>query len=165
MGKQWSFIAAILLLIACGERKKDKEITEESPDGFVFNGFNDEIEFGEKAASIIADWPEYRDLQSSFSVLKRASNTEDVKLAIDDLIEKEKALEDSEYPVAYDRLQIKSRQQVFKTFLYKVKGHLNDGQDIVEPMQQLMDAYNALKDQMNRLVNNTLDTKSILNDQ
>lgn len=151
------------MFIACSEKKKNEEVVAESPDSFVFNGFKDEVEFGPNAQAIIGDWPEYMALQNSFSVLKRASNTEDVKLAIDDLIEKEKALGDAEYPVAYDKLQIKSRQQIFKTFLYKVRGHLNDGQKIEEPMKQLMDAYNALKGQMNRLVNNTLDTNQILN--
>ena len=72
---------------------------------------------------------------------------------------------ESDYPGNFDKLQIKSRQQVFRTFLYKVKGNLNDRRDVAESMDQMMVAYNALRNQFNILSNNTLDANLILNGQ
>lgn len=120
---------------------------------------------GPDVLDVVSAWPEFMAMENSLEVLKRASNTEDLKLAIDDLIDKEKALGEGDYPEAFDKLQIKSRQQLLRTFLYKVKSNLLDNRDINEGMEELITAYNAFKNQFNVISGNTLDTKLILNEE
>ena len=84
-----------------------------------------------------------------------------MKLAIDDLLEKEAALAKGEYPAPFDQLQIKSRQQVVRTFILKIKGNLEDRQGVQEAMVQMLEAYNAMKQQFNILKSNTLDKELI----
>nr|WP_299214562.1 hypothetical protein [uncultured Allomuricauda sp.] len=117
-----------------------------------------------KATVIVEEWPEFKKLSSSVDVLYRAKNNEDLILAIDDLIEKEKLLEKGTYPEAFDKFQIKSRQRVFKTYMLKVKSSVLDNRDATQPTIEMLEAYNAFRKQFNVLVNSQLDTKLILNE-
>ena len=131
----------------------------------LIQDFPEIIEIAPEVAVLMEDWEAYTAMETSFAVLKRATNTEDLKLAIDDLIEKEKALADSDYPSDFDKLQIKSRQQVFRTFLFKVKGNLMDNRAVDEGMEEMINAYNSYKNQFNILSGKVLDPKLILNEK
>ena len=152
-------------MIGCQDTQPKVTETAQEPTSFSIQDYPKLLEFEQDVQSSVNSWPEFMAMENSFDVLKRASNTEDLKLAIDDLIEKEKALASSNYPEAFDKLQIKSRQQVFRTFLFKVKGNLLDSRDINEAMEELIVAYNAYKYQFNVIVSTTLDAKLILNEQ
>jgi len=116
---------------------------------------------GAKALSIISEWPEYSAMDISFDALYTVENREDLALVVEDLIEKQKLLEASEYPETFDIPQIKSRQKVFKTYFLKIKGNLEYRLDTDESVLETIAAYNALRNQFNSIANNTLDTKLI----
>lgn len=158
------FLATFFIFIGCKDAEKKGVDVADGPEAFSFQNFPQERPIDQKALPIVNSWPEFKAMENSFSVLKRALNTEDLMLAIDDLIEKEKELSEASYPEEFDKLQIRSRQQVFRTFLYKVKGNLVDRRDVNKPMNQLLEAYNALIEQFNVLINNTLDAKLILDE-
>ena len=111
---------------------------------------------------ILKDWSEFDAVETSFDALYNVENREDLKLVIEDLIEKQKLLEASEYPEIFDKPQIKSRQKVFKTYFLRVKGNLEYRLDPQEPVLEMINAYNAVRNQFNVSLNNTLDTKLIL---
>ncbi len=117
-----------------------------------------------KAALILSDWSEYNALDTSFDALYTVENREDLILIVEDLIEKQKLLEASKYPEMFDKPRIKSRLKVFKTFFLKIKGNLEYRLDTEEPVLETINAYNALRNQFNVTVNNTLDTKLILDE-
>ena len=163
---KYTFWVAVLVFIS-GCRKAPSEVAEttQEPDAFSIQDYPKPVETTPEVLAMVSSWPEFMAMENSFDVLKRASNTEDLKLAIDDLIEKEKALATGDYPETFNQLQVKSRQRLLRTFLYKVKGNLMDNRDINEGMEELINAYNVFKNQFNVISGNTLDAKLILNEE
>jgi len=162
MRKYLCILLGLMLLFGCRDQKKVEDTKENGFGTFSFQDYPKEVEMDTLVLPIVKGWPEYMAMENSFAVLKRATNLEDVKLAIDDLIEKEEALSEGDYPTEFDKLQIKGRQRVFRTFLLKVKANLVDSRDIHEGMEQMVIAYNAFKNQFNILSNKTLNAKLIL---
>ena len=117
-----------------------------------------------EATEILNEWSEFQDFNSSFNVLYKATNNEDLVLAIDEIIKKEEELAKSEYPETFDEFQIKSRQRVVKTYLFKVKASIVNNAETTEPTIEMIKAYNALRAQLNVLVNSQLDKKLILDE-
>lgn len=118
-----------------------------------------------EATAIIEEWEEFKAFNTSIDVLYKAINNEDLALAIDDLIEKEKNLEGGNYPELFNTFQIKSRQRVVRTYLYKVKASVLENQPTTEPTVQMLEAYNAMRKQFNVIVNSQLDKNLILNEE
>lgn len=114
------------------------------------------------AQAILNDWPEFMAFETTFDALYNVENKDDLALAIDDLIERQKELEASTYPPKFDIPQIKSRQKVFKTYILKIKGDLYYRLDPEESILQMFEAYNAFRNQFNVVIHNTLDTNLIL---
>ncbi|PWL39598.1 hypothetical protein DKG77_01830 [Flagellimonas aquimarina] len=135
-------------------------------DELVFNyqKMPKKLTINPKATVIVEEWVEFKNLSSSFDVLYKARNNEDLILAIDDLIEKEKLLEKGKYPEVFDKFQIKSRQRVLKTYMLKVKADVLDNRDATQTTIEMLETYNAFRKQFNVLVNSQLDTKLILNE-
>ncbi len=165
MVKYTVLLALVLLVLSCKNERPEVVDAEAIPEAFSFQNYPTLTELEPGVLSVVNSWPEFMAMENSVSVLKRATNTEDLKLAIEDLIEQEKKLAEGSYPEAFDKLQIKSRQQVFRTFLYKVQGNLLDNRDIDEAMGQMIQAYNAYKNQFNVIAGNTLDAKLILDEE
>jgi len=153
-----------LLLFSCKEKQAPALETDGEAASFTFqnmpkiNAVNDDV------TEILGDWEAFQELSNSFQVLFRASNSEDLALAVDDLLEKEKLLRESKYPETFETSQIKSRQKVFRTFLLKIQASIQDRTDVYEPMKQMLLAYNAMRRQFNVIENNKLDIDLILNE-
>lgn len=120
------------------------------------------MEINAKAQDILKEWVEYSAFETSFDALYNVANRDDLSLTIEDLIEKQNILEASEYPATFDKPQVKSRQKVFKTYLLKVKGDIFYRTNPQESVVEMIEAYNAFRNQFNVVVNNTLDTDLIL---
>jgi len=115
-----------------------------------------------ESAPIVEAWKEFSALGGSMDVLYKATNNEDLALAVDDLIEKEKELSAGNYPPNFDLQQVKSRQLVLRTYLYRLKASIEENQPTTQPTVEMLQAYNALRKQLNLLVKNQLDTQLIL---
>ncbi len=115
-----------------------------------------------KAKPTITAWKEFTELETSFDALYTVENTEDLSLVMDELEAKQKELAKSKFPEQFDIPQIKGRLTLFSTFLLKTKGDLHYRLDVQESVLEMINAYNALRSQFNVIVNNTLDTKLIL---
>lgn len=152
--------------IALGCKKEGKQdLTDENAKVFfTFQDMPKSQEINNEAKEILKDWKEFQELKSSFEVLYRASNNEDLALAIDDLLEKEKTLREGDYPEVFDRPQVKSRQQVLRTYLLKVQASIIDQTDVNQPMKEFLLANNAWRNQFSLLVKNKLDVKLILDE-
>lgn len=161
-------LLGILLLFSIlgGCKKAEKATAEvESPElEFDYQKMPDKIEFNPEATAIVEEWPEFKDLNSSVDVLYRATNNEDLALAIDDLIEKEKKMTNGKYPELFDTFQVKSRQSVMRTFLYKAKASILENQPTTGPIVEALEAYNNMRKQLNIIVNSQLDKKLILDE-
>ncbi|MEM9143061.1 MAG: hypothetical protein AAGA86_08745 [Bacteroidota bacterium] len=117
-----------------------------------------------KAMDALGAWTEFNAMETGFDALYGVENLEDLRLVIDDMVEKQDAWAKSDYPETFGLPQIKSRQKVFRTYLLKTRNDLEFQTPPRASILQIIEAYNAVRSQFNITVNNTLDTDLILND-
>ncbi|MEZ4810155.1 MAG: hypothetical protein R2819_07320 [Allomuricauda sp.] len=158
---------AIVFSALLGCREKQEIASNDSGEDVVFNyqKMPERFTINPEASAIVEGWEEFKKFNESVDVLYRATNNEDLILAIDDLIEKEKLLAKGTYPELFDTFQVKSRQRVIRTYLYKVKSHILEKQDTTQPTIEMLEAYNAMRKQLNVIVNSQLDKKLILDEE
>lgn len=160
------FFSGVLLTLffSCIQDKKIA-VTETIPDAnFDTKKFPPKILINAKANELLQNWTEFNAFETSFDALYRITNTADLTMVIEDLIEKQKLLENSEFPELFKKPQIRSRQKVVKTFILKIKGDLEYKVDPKNSVLETIEAYNSFRNQFNVLANNTLDTELILNE-
>lgn len=164
MRKLLSILIMISVLSGC--KKAEKTTAEVDTEALEFNyqKMPDKSNINPDATAIVENWQQFKDLNASVDVLYKATNNEDLALAIDDLIEKEKNMANGKYPEPFDTFQVKSRQTVMRTFLYKVKASILENQPTTEPTVKVLEAYNDMRNQLNVIMNSQLDKKLILDE-
>ncbi|MGB5818465.1 MAG: hypothetical protein WBG90_03200 [Saonia sp.] len=164
MEKVFVFGISVLLFISCNRNKNDGPVDAGSGTDFDAKTLPKVFQVNEKASNVLKNWPEFTALETGFEAIYKAENKEDLGFAIDNVIELQNLLDKSEYPEAYDIPQIKSRQKVFKTYILKVKASLEDRTETMTPTLEMVNSYNAMRNQFNVVINNTLDTNLILDE-
>ncbi len=164
MRKLLSILILLVVFSACRKAQKTTAEVETHNLEFNYQRMPDKIEINPDATAIVEGWEEFKALNASVDLLYKATNNEDLALAIDDLIEKEKNMADGKYPELFDAFQVKSRQRVLRTFLYKVKASILENQPTTEPTVKALEAYNDLRGQLNVIMNSQLDKKLILDE-
>lgn len=154
----------LLLSVACQESAGGKVDTKKEQQFFQLEALPQRVILNAKASDISKNWIEFNDLNAGFDALLTVENEEDLAFVLDDLVERQKLLEDSEYPPAFDLPQVRSRQKVIKTFILKTRAAVEYRVDATEPAVEMMEAYNALRNQFNVVVNNTLNTQLLLDE-
>lgn len=150
------------MTIACKEQKQELVVEDASAHEISSEKWPKKLPLKPEAQAILDDWIEFASFETSFDALHTVANREDLSLVIENMITKQNQLEESTYPKEFNIPQVKSRQKVFKTYMLKVKGDLFYRTDPQESILQMMEAYNAFRNQFNVVVNNTLDTDLIL---
>ncbi len=148
----------------CKEDKSDALAKDSDQNRFEIQKLPLRTIVNAKATAILKDWQEFNAFNTSFDALYKVENVEDLSLVLEDLIEKQKQLEESAYPEAFDLPQVKSRQKVLKTFILKTSAAVQYRINATEPAIDMMEAYNALRNQFNIIVNNTLDLNLIIDE-
>lgn len=157
MQKWLGLLLVFLLLRGCKKTEDISQKQENEASVFQYQKMPPKFTINSKAIALIETWDAFKALSESMEVLYKARNNEDVILAIDDLIEKEKLLAQSSYPALFNTLQVKSRQRVLRTYLYRVKFSILENQSATTPTVEMLEAYNALCKQLNRIVKSQLD--------
>ena len=153
-----------LILVSCKEKVQEANSEDAVIQELPTEKWPRKLSVDPKASTILREWPEYNAMDISFDAIYNISNKEDLSLTIENIIEEQKLLEDSEYPIEFDNPQIKSRQKVFKTYVLKVKGDLIYRLNPQESVLEMINAYNTLRKQFNVIVNNTFDSKLLLDE-
>lgn len=153
-----------MLMGACKQGATTEAPKEKAEVFFSVDSLPKPNEINAQALANLKEWQEFNALETTFESLYRVANREDLVLVIEDMIEKQKALEASTYPETFDKEQIKSRQKVFKTFILKTKGNLEYRVGVKASTIEMINAYNAFRNQFNVIVNSKLDTILILSD-
>ncbi|MFK7814237.1 MAG: hypothetical protein AB8B59_17195 [Maribacter sp.] len=162
MHKTFIFWIFLVLLVSCKGEKDQAIATETSSFEIRTEKWPKKTVPNSKTKELIKDWKEFNELQIGFDALYNIGNTEDLSLVLEDLIEKQKALQESDYPETFDKPQIKSRQKVFHTFILKTKGDLIYRVNSEKSVLEMIKAHNTMLTQMNSITGNTLDLKTIL---
>ncbi len=155
----------LFIFVSCKEKKQEVAVDDTSGYEISTEKWPNKLSVNSKVKAIIGEWPEYNAMDVSFDAIYNAANIEDLRLTLENIIEEQKLLEDSKYPIEFDKPQIKSRQKVFKTYVLKVKGDLIYRLEPEASVHEMINAYNALRKQFNVMLNNTLDTKLILDEE
>lgn len=150
--------------ISCGEKKVIEEKEDNSQALVDLKKLPKKVNPSEEAALILTDWTEYNALNSAVNAIYNAATKEDVVVVVEDLIEKQKLLEKSIYPEAFDRPDIKSRQKVFKTYVLKIKSAIEFDLDPRDAVIEMVNAYNAYTNQFSVVVRSTLDPKILFDE-
>ena len=158
-------VVLFLAFLACKDKQDTAQNVGDLEVVFNYQKMPERATINPEASAIVEEWNEFKKFNESIDVLYRATNNEDLILAIDDLIEKEKLLANGTYPELFNTFQVKSRQRVLKTYLYKVKSHILENQDTTQPTIEMLEAYNAMRKQLNVIVNSQLDKKLILDEE
>ncbi|WP_188369920.1 hypothetical protein [Muriicola marianensis] len=158
MRKLMPLLLVVLLLKACKDPATGAETSSEETPFFSMDSLPGRVSLNPKAVEITRDWTTFNDLDAGFNSLSIIENYEDLVLVLEDLVERQKKVEEGEYPEAFDLPQVKSRQKVVKTFLLKTRAAAEYRIDATPPAIEMMKAYNALRTQLNVIVNNQLDT-------
>ncbi|QBA63145.1 hypothetical protein [Muriicola soli] len=164
MRKIMSILSLFLVIQACQESGKAEESAKEEIQFFSLDSMPKRTALNSKAAIIVRDWIEFKELETGFDALSTVDNEEDLILVLEDLVEKQKRLEEGLYPPEFDVPQVKSRQKVLKTFIFKTRAAAQYRIDATAPAIEMHNAYNALRAQLNVIVNNTLDTELIIDE-
>ncbi|MBT8263891.1 MAG: hypothetical protein KJN75_01000 [Muriicola sp.] len=157
-------VLVVLSAVSCKENTNDIADNDIDPITLELKKLPKRAAVNAKAAAILKDWVAYNAFNTTFDGLYNVENMEDLDLVLEDLIEKQKELAESEYPIEFDIPQIKSRQKVVQTFILKTRATVEYRTDPTEPAIEMINAYNALRNQFNVIVNNTLDTNLLLDE-
>ncbi len=163
MSKIYYLFVLFLVFASCKDGPLELEDGQETEWEIVTSQLPVKIPLNGKSSAIVADWMEFKTFDASFDRMYDATYREDVVLIIEDLVENQKLLEASKYPVEFDIPQVKGRQKVLKTFILKTKGDLEYRQDPKVSLTEMITAYNSFRNQFNVEVNNTLPEDLILN--
>ena len=155
----------LFMFVSCKEKTQEVAVDDTSGYELTTEKWPNKFSVNSKVKAILSEWPEYNAMDVSFDAIYNAANIEDLRLTLENIIEEQKLLEASEYPKEFDKPQIKSRQKVFKTYVLKVNGDLIYRLDPEASVYEMINAYNALRKQFNVMLNNTLDTKLILDEE
>lgn len=165
MRKVVVLITVMLALNSCKKNQKQLGIGDAVEQEFNMEKWPKKTVLTNEASKILEEWKEYTDFQSSFEGLYRIENNEDLALVIEDLIEKQKILAESTYPVEFDKPHIKSRQVALKTYILKTKGSLEYRLDLQQPVIEMIESFNAMNNQFNVILNNSFDANLILDEE
>ncbi len=153
-----------LLLMGCKGESDSRESTGISVIEIDATQLPQRSNINSRASEILKDWPAFQEMETSFDALYRVENNEDLILVLEEMVKRQNDLEDSKYPEVFDIPQVKSRQKVFKTYLLKLKAASEYRTEIMPPAIEMLEAYNAFREQFNIIANNTLDLNLILDE-
>jgi len=85
-------------------------------------------------------------------------------MLVQELIEKDQIILNEVYPEALNFPEIKSRQRVLTTFLLKTRAEILLSQDPKLATQELVQSFNALRDQINMLTSPKLNLNTFEDD-
>lgn len=162
MQKLLGLLLVLCLVGGCKKSPAPPRAPDQDSLELQYGKMPEKLPLSPESAPIVEAWKEFSALGGSMDVLYKATNNEDLALAVDDLIEKEKELSAGNYPPNFDLQQVKSRQLVLRTYLYRLKASIEENQPTTQPTVEMLQAYNALRKQLNLLVKNQLDTQLIL---
>ena len=145
-----------LLVASCREAPPPRDVAEEAADSTAV-AIPERIALNAGAQAMVESWAEYRDWEERMEVLLATEAPEEVRLLTEELLELTEVLEASEFPEKADRPAVRSRIKVVRTFLLQLQADFHYRLPYRFSQKRTAEAYNALKEQLNRVPGMDLD--------
>jgi hypothetical protein len=149
---------ALSLLVLTGCRSPEQGAQEET--GSVIEAeiraLPELVQVDPQAREVLDSWPQYISLENRLSALPGVRNREEMELLLEELNQICLQIEENAFPAPFETPSVRSRQKVLRTYLGKLESANHYRLEYQEPISELMDAYNALRQQFNVIVRNTL---------
>lgn len=165
MLKMFTFFIVLVFISSCKNVVSESTTVQDSGWDTVLDSLPLKSRVDSKAQTILNDWLEFIAMERSFDKMYTSEFREDFVLIVEELVENQKKMEESNYPTAFDIPQIKGRQKIVKTYILKIKGDLEYRQNPKESMLEMITAFNNLRNQFNVVVNNTLPDELRANEE
>ena len=110
-----------------------------------------------QARQVVEGWPEFAEFESRMGVLLQTQNQEELSIVLEELIENLSAFETASIPNPFDRISVRSRKKLIKTYLLKTQAALHYRTDHQAPLAEAVTAYNGLLEHFNHIVSSNLD--------
>lgn len=162
--KKFFAIIVVLVLFSCRNRQEQAQLEIMEQVEFDASQLPRLYELDPDTQELIDKWINYKELESSVEAIYEIKNNEELILLIENTIERQNAVATAKYPPPFNTPQVKSRQKVFNTFLLKVKATLDYRKDPMEPIIEMLDAFNIMRKQFDVVMNSQIDTKKILDE-
>ena len=151
--------AAFLVISSCKKPVREEVVTGVVKDSILnYTNIPPLQELQPNALQLVSSWESYQEWERSFGFMERAITREELLLAVEDLLEKQKDLDEKSAPKAFEVLPIQARQKVMKTHLLELKAALQDETQTDSSMVALYKARNSWRNQMNVLLRSPLDS-------
>ena len=108
----------------------------------------DLVQLDPRAREVLDAWPQYMSLEDRLSALRDVRNQEQLELLLEELNQICEQLEKNAFPLPFEKPSVRSRQKVLRTCLGKLEAANYYRQDYQVPVSELMDAYNAMRQQV-----------------
>jgi hypothetical protein len=148
--KKTVFFLALLGVFSCGEKQLENQAETSANLSLDYSDLPDFTSLSFKADSIVKVWPAFDALDQRMTALKLVVSLPDLKMLVSELIEKEGAILKDGYPKDFNTPEVKSRQRLLRTYLLKTQALINQSQDPKAAALEAVEAFNALKEQLNR---------------
>ena len=158
------FLLALLLFSGCNTKVEEAQQTLQDASALGAEELPAPVQIDAGAREILDGWAEFRSLEDRMVVLADSGNEEEMKLLLEELKEICKRLEESTFPETFEQPAVRSRLKVIQTYLGKLEAALFYRLDYKEPLFELMESYNALREQFNVIVRNTLSPELFENE-
>lgn len=144
------FLFAVLFLIGCGDSDAP-QTTEEEEAQVVEVAIPQPVTLRPQVIQMLEGWTAYKDWADRMDALLKTEDEGEVLLLAEEILELSQALENSEFPEDADKPSVRSRIRVVRTFLLKLKEDFHYQLNYRESQLLTANAYNALREQFNRL--------------
>ena len=156
MSKISILMLALLVVSGCKSREEPPEQSTVETASSGVPELPPPVRIDPRAREILDGWAEYQSLEERMAVLAGAGDEEEMKLLLEELSQICDQLEKNPIPEAFDQPSVRSRFKVVRTYLGKLEAALFYRLDYREPLFELMESYNALREQFNVITSSTL---------
>ena len=172
IGKKHFLALLLIFLIVLGCKENNPKPLDYSPkesqESQTVAQLPTIVKISSEVEAEIAKWDSYKDFEKSFVTLTRKNKKEELKLLVDELIEKEKNINKDSIPEPLNDARIKSRLKVLETYLLETKAKLSEAQvaenTITNQKAKLLLAFNALRNQFTEVLTNNI-SETLLDDE
>ena len=162
--KYLGLICCFIGLVSCGTKQEKTTENAAPPAALNYTDVSEFTTFSASVDSVLLHWPSFKALDERVAAIKEVVSLPDLKLLVNELLEKEEMITKEGYPTSFNEASIKSRQRLVKTYLLKIKSAIELGQDPKPTVEEFIVAFNALKDHMNLIKSPTMNLETLKDD-